>query len=72
MQMNNVDLFGAFTLLLTLAMWNFGYEWTSGGDYMKALEHTYSQMWALLLAWFVWREPQEKPQRPGQGPGWCD
>lgn len=70
--MNNVTFFGALTLLLTLSIGNFGWEWSHGEDYEKAFEHSYFQMWALLLAWFVWREPREKTQRRGQGPGWCD
>ena len=71
--MNNVDLFGAFTLLLTLAIGNFGWEWTRDvPDYAKAMEHTCFQGLALFLAWAVWREPREQPQRRGQWPRWCD
>jgi hypothetical protein len=70
--MNNVTFFGAFTLLLTLAIGNFGYEWANAADYARALEHTWYQAWALLLAWCVWRKPRENPRRRGQGPGWCD
>ena len=70
--MHTVTFFGSVTLLLTLAIGNFGYEWANGMDYMKAVEHTCFQAWALLLAWFVWREPSEELQRRGQGPGWCD
>lgn len=70
--MNNVTFFGALTLLLTLGIGNFGWEWAHGADYDKALEHSYFQAWALFLAWAVWREPSEKAQRRGQGPGWCD
>lgn len=70
--MNNVTFFGAFTLLLALAIGNFGYAWANCADYMAAIERTYFQAWALLLAWFVWREPSEKPQRRGQGLGLWD
>ena len=71
--MHNVTAFGAVTLLLTLAIGNFGWEWTRQvSDYETAFEHTYFQAWALFLAWAVWREPGEKTQRRGQGPGWCD
>lgn len=71
--MNNVTAFEAVTLLIILAIGNFGGGWARDvSDYEKAFEHTYFQAWALLLAWAVWREPCEKPQRRGQGPGWCD
>ena len=59
MQMNKVNFFGVFTLLLTLAILNFGYEWANDRNYCTALEHTYFQMLALLPAWWVWREPHD-------------
>lgn len=50
-----ITMCGAFTLLLCLSIGNFGYEFAHAENYLRALERTYFQMWALLLAWFVWR-----------------
>lgn len=53
----NVTFLGAITLLLALAIGNFGYELAkTTPDYMNAVEHTYFQAWALFLAWSVWRK----------------
>lgn len=71
--MNRVTFFGAFTLALSLAVANFGYQWLQDvPNWYSAAERTWFQALAILTAWFVWREPGEKTYRRGQGPGWCD
>ena len=65
--MNNATLFGAFTLALSLAIANFGYQlFQDVPNWYSAGERTWYQGWALLIALGVWREPREKPQRRGQ------
>ena len=71
--MNRVTFFGAFTLALSLAVANFGYQgFQDAPNWYSAGERTWYQVWALRIAWVVWREPRAKTYRRGQGPGWCD
>lgn len=71
--MNRVTLLGAFNLVLALVLVNFGYQWIQDvPNWDLAVERTWFQALAILLAWLAWRDRGEKPCRRGQGLGLCD
>ena len=71
--MNRVTFFKAFTLAIFLGVANFGWQFFQAApNFVEATERTYFQACALLLAWAFWREPGEKTERRGRGPGFCD
>lgn len=71
--MRKVELFDAVGLALALTLSNFIWQvFQSDPSWSVAIERSFFQAAAVLLAWNMWREREPKPQRRGQGPGWCD
>lgn len=71
--MNRVNFFGAFSLALALTIGNFIWQVMQGDPaWVTAWERSFFQAAAVLLAWNMWRDREPKPQRRGQGPGFCN
>ena len=53
---NKVTFLGAVSLVFFFAVANFGWQYFQNApDFEAAVERTYFQAWALLLAWVQWR-----------------